>query len=1066
MKASKMVTIFIIFVLFVLARPPSAQELVIHCVNIGHGDCTLIISPSGRTMMVDAGPPYNASMSHLYHYLDSLDIDTLDYFVSTHYDLNHIGGLDTLFNGGIVIDTLYDRGWWYCSQFYEDSYAPMVAGIRHTINDDQIIDLGDSVRVTVVCVNGNGLLAEPYVSSSCIGGGPNDENDFSIAVVVDYNDFRFFAGGDLTGYTDGGYRDIETSIASEVGDLEVYQVNQHGSDYSTNQFFLETIKPEVSVLSVGKNPELPDASVVSRLSAVSLLYQTQDSEGNDIDGDIVIRTGGFDFFVVNSDTILIPEEPQPVYYHAFENFDDDVDRVKMYTNFFGGDHAFTPDSVQIRPSYDTIDTRYGFGRSLKIEYGPLTSWGMFLESFDRKNYDNGTWLDFTDLFPDYADPDFQGRSIDSIVFYCKLIADNTLTLKLELHDAMKDTSGCLLDIDPSDEWQRFAVSPNQFSGFFDPARAKFIGFTFADNPNNLNESGVFYLDDIYLAETGYEKPVFASDLDMLEYINEVNFRYFWTAVDPVSKFALDRHTFTDLISVDAVGFQLTSYVVAHRRGWINQLTVEDRIEHILDYLLHTCRHADDTDAVKNDPLGYASVNGTWAHFLDNATLSRKDTRTEFSLFSNALLLSGVLVCREYFDSTSNIFKLADTLYRMTDWNFLYRPDDTLMCFGWMPESGYLPNYSDWFTEELDLAFLLGISTPELAHRLPANPFHASNYYRPECDLADVESYVYSYPGANFTYYFLQMYARYPLDKVDFVYRFENARNALLADVCHCRDEYSCLDYPACIFGTSACEGPDSAWGDNSISNYHAYGYACRSSSADSPNGTIAVYGGASAILFIPEQAINCLNYYYNEMDGLFHYKYGYNFWSPIFCFPDAFHLAPDACTDTMVNRLGFRGPWISSPRFGIDVGPMLINIDSYLSELRDEPSIRDIFSGNADIEPNLIQFDPIYISTDTEDDSSPAILPYSSLAQNYPNPFNISTKIEYSLGARSRVTITIFDILGRKVKTVIDREQPAGNYTAVWDGTDADGRPMSSGVYFYRIQADNLKESKKALLLK
>jgi len=183
------------------------------------------------------------------------------------------------------------------------------------------------------------------------------------------------------------------------------------------------------------------------------------------------------------------------------------------------------------------------------------------------------------------------------------------------------------------------------------------------------------------------------------------------------------------------------------------------------------------------------------------------------------------------------------------------------------------------------------------------------------------------------------------------------KNALLADKEFCNNQYSYLNYDNRIFGTTACEGPDSA--GVGVSNYHAYGFPCRADISNVANGTVAVYGSGSAMPFIYNDASACLNYYYNELDVLFNNEYGYHFWSPVFGFPDAFHLDPDNCNDTSVNNLGFRGPWLSVPRFGIDIGPMLINIDSYLSELAGDTSIRDLFSQYPPIAENLSEFDPI-----------------------------------------------------------------------------------------------------------
>jgi hypothetical protein len=107
------------------------------------------------------------------------------------------------------------------------------------------------------------------------------------------------------------------------------------------------------------------------------------------------------------------------------------------------------------------------------------------------------------------------------------------------------------------------------------------------------------------------------------------------------------------------------------------------------------------------------------------------------------------------------------------------------------------------------------------------------------------------------------------------------------------------------------------------------------------------------------------------------------------------------------------------------------------------------------------------IVTDVEDDQSGDILPYHfELSQNYPNPFNPITTIKYSLPKRNRVTIEVYNALGQKVRTLVNREESAGSYTITWDGTNASGKSVSTGVYLYRFQAGNHIESKKMLLLR
>ena len=85
-----------------------------------------------------------------------------------------------------------------------------------------------------------------------------------------------------------------------------------------------------------------------------------------------------------------------------------------------------------------------------------------------------------------------------------------------------------------------------------------------------------------------------------------------------------------------------------------------------------------------------------------------------------------------------------------------------------------------------------------------------------------------------------------------------------------------------------------------------------------------------------------------------------------------------------------------------------------------------------------------------------------SLAQNYPNPFNPSTKIFYQLPKESRVSLIVYDVLGREVATLVDRMQEPGSYTVTF--STQDGR--ASGVYFYRIHAGNFVSVKKMMLLK
>jgi len=84
-----------------------------------------------------------------------------------------------------------------------------------------------------------------------------------------------------------------------------------------------------------------------------------------------------------------------------------------------------------------------------------------------------------------------------------------------------------------------------------------------------------------------------------------------------------------------------------------------------------------------------------------------------------------------------------------------------------------------------------------------------------------------------------------------------------------------------------------------------------------------------------------------------------------------------------------------------------------------------------------------------------------ALAQNAPNPFNPLTAIQYALPQDSPVRLTIFDVSGRRIATLVDGFQEAGHKTVLWDARD-----QGSGIYLYRIEAGDFSETRKMTLLK
>lgn len=88
------------------------------------------------------------------------------------------------------------------------------------------------------------------------------------------------------------------------------------------------------------------------------------------------------------------------------------------------------------------------------------------------------------------------------------------------------------------------------------------------------------------------------------------------------------------------------------------------------------------------------------------------------------------------------------------------------------------------------------------------------------------------------------------------------------------------------------------------------------------------------------------------------------------------------------------------------------------------------------------------------------------LSQNYPNPFNPTTTIRFQLPKHSQVSIKIYDILGREVRMLVDKDFEPGLHTITWDGSNNNGGKVTSGIYFYRMEADQFVKMRKALFLK
>ena len=173
---------------------------------------------------------------------------------------------------------------------------------------------------------------------------------------------------------------------------------------------------------------------------------------------------------------------------------------------------------------------------------------------------------------------------------------------------------------------------------------------------------------------------------------------------------------------------------------------------------------------------------------------------------------------------------------------------------------------------------------------------------------------------------------------------------------------------------------------------------------------------------------------------------------------DSLRYVVEWSTDSLfatVNRLSFRATTTQTafarPPRGDQIFWRLFAVDS---------DSLTTFASNSQQQPRRIR----WITAVAAQESN---LPTEfSLAQNHPNPFNPETTIEFSLPQPSEVKVEIFDMLGKRVQTLVNQHQSAGRYSVVWDGRDEKGQLVSSGVFIYKLRAGSFVQSRKMVVLR
>ncbi|HKO58246.1 MAG TPA: DUF5689 domain-containing protein, partial [Thermoanaerobaculia bacterium] len=245
------------------APPPSGSLARVYFVDIGQGAGTLIVGPppTNKTLLIDAGETGKGN-SKVIPLLNTLGIATIDNTIVTHYHVDHDAGMTEVINAGRVAGTAYDNGdgptvippvitnsTGTAYTAYKNALASHSGTItRQTINPGTVIDLGGGMKATCLVAGGR-LLGGTNIFIS-----QTDLNSESISTLIQYNDFDFLISGDLTGggsTTTAKTPDVETFVAQLAGDVDVVQLDHHGSTTANNRRFLGQLKAETSLASAG-----------------------------------------------------------------------------------------------------------------------------------------------------------------------------------------------------------------------------------------------------------------------------------------------------------------------------------------------------------------------------------------------------------------------------------------------------------------------------------------------------------------------------------------------------------------------------------------------------------------------------------------------------------------------------------------------------------------------------------------------------------------------------------------------------------------------------------------------
>ena len=257
--------------------PASGKELTVRVLDVGLGDSILVVAPSGKTVLVDAGPP--GAGKKVLDALKRAGVDHLDYFVATHSHADHVGGADEVLKA-VPVGQVFYSGYPQTTREYDDFLkAVQQKNLKlEKATPGTVLDLGDGALLRVLAP------IEPFFEEKDLTAGGNEPNANSVVMRLDYGEFSMLLPGDAEEQTER--RMVEKGADFAAAGLKVAH---HGSKYATSADFLKRGGFRWAIISTGADNRygLPSPEALARLKAAGLrLYRT------DMQGEITVSTRG------------------------------------------------------------------------------------------------------------------------------------------------------------------------------------------------------------------------------------------------------------------------------------------------------------------------------------------------------------------------------------------------------------------------------------------------------------------------------------------------------------------------------------------------------------------------------------------------------------------------------------------------------------------------------------------------------------------------------------------------------------------------------------------------------